>query len=263
MALVGGMAAWQALGIGSGDSGGLQKLKIRYEIENNGAGLILKWRSFYVLFNPNELAYSKTVDWEDRQVADTGYKSKARRLDFRSSSPETLAITLFYDTYEPHDTGTDLRSFAIPADSLGNVPQASDVRVLSEKVADLARIAKELHRPPLCELWWGRAKIFVGVLTSLEQKFTLFMPDGMPVRAELSCTFTEYDTLVRTIRPNELQSSDVAKTVVMQSTDTLPSIAAAEYNDAGLWRLIAKANGILNPRVVKPGTVLIVPPLQP
>jgi nucleoid-associated protein YgaU len=263
MALVSGMAAWQALGIGSGDSGSLQKLEIKYETKNDGKGKILKMDKFHVLFNPNELAYSKSVNWKAKKVADKGFASKAKRLDFRASSPETLSITLFFDTYEPHDSGTDLRSFVIPTNPFTSAPKATDVKVETEKVANLARIDPHLHYPPRCELWWGRYRLFVGVLTNLEQKFTLFVPDGTPVRAELSCTFTELNTLVRNIRTRELESSDVAKTVVVQSTDTLHSIAAAEYNDASLWRLIAKANGILNPRAIKPGTVLIVPPLQP
>jgi nucleoid-associated protein YgaU len=263
MALVSGMAAWQAVGIGSGNSGSLQKLEIQYETKHDGKGKILSKEKFHVLFNPSQVAYSKTVNWESKSVADKGWASKAMRQDFLSSEPETLSITLFFDTYEPHDARSDWHAFVTPTNPFSAAPKATDVKVHTEKVADLARIAPKLHRPPRCELWWGKYRLFVGVLTSLEQQYTLFMSDGTPVRAELSCTFTEFNTLVRNIRTRELQSSDVAKTVVFQSTDTLPSIAALEYNDASLWRIIAQANGILNPRGVKPGTVLIIPPLRP
>ena len=62
MAIVSGMAAWQALGIGSGDNGSLQKLEIKYETKKDKkTGKILKMESFHVLFNPNELAYAKSV----------------------------------------------------------------------------------------------------------------------------------------------------------------------------------------------------------
>ena len=262
MALVSGMPAWQALGIGSGESGSLQKLQIKYETKANAKGKILKRKKFYVLFNPSELAYRKTVKWKPGAVADKGYQSKARRLDFGSSVPETLDLTLFFDTYEPHDSGTDLRSFVVPTNPFTSGPKATDVRKYTENVADLGRISEALHQPPRCELWWGRTELFQGVLTKLRQKFTMFMPDGTPVRAEVACTFTEFNTLVLASRKRELQSSDVAKTVVFQSTDTLHSIAAEEYNDTSQWRLIAKANGILTPRAIKPGTVLILPALR-
>jgi nucleoid-associated protein YgaU len=45
--------------------------------------------------------------------------------------------------------------------------------------------------------------------------------------------------------------------------DTLSSIAAEEYNDAMLWRPLAEANRINNPRVLTPGQVLVVPVLRP
>ena len=77
----------------------------------------------------------------------------------------------------------------------------------------------------------------------------------------LTCTFKEFNTAVDAVRRRELHSADVARTVVFQATDSLASIAAAEYSDPGQWRLIARANGIANPRAVAPGTVLILPPL--
>ena len=41
----------------------------------------------------------------------------------------------------------------------------------------------------------------------------------------------------------------------------LALIAHEEYDDAGEWRRIADANGIMDPREVKPGTVLMLPPI--
>jgi len=44
--------------------------------------------------------------------------------------------------------------------------------------------------------------------------------------------------------------------------DTLNSIAARHYNDPCLWRPIATANGIHNPRRLTPGQVLRIPKLR-
>jgi nucleoid-associated protein YgaU len=43
--------------------------------------------------------------------------------------------------------------------------------------------------------------------------------------------------------------------------DSLPSLAAAEYGDPARWRPIALANGLVNPRLLEPGTELVIPPL--
>lgn len=271
MAVTGGQAAWNALGLGSGGDGSLQKLKIRYEVRSDKKGKILSYDDFDVLFNPNRLVYTRKVKWEPKDVASKGFMQNARQLSFTESQPETLALQLFFDTYEGVETGGVMRNFVMPANPfsqpgaplsmLVGAPRAVDVRDHTEKVAELARIKAALHRSPRCFLSWGRTKLFAGVLTKLTQKFTMFMPDGTPVRATMDCVFTEFNTIHRVMGRDELQSSDVAKTVVMQSTDSLPAIAAAEYNDPAQWRLIAKANGIANPRTVAPGTVLILPPL--
>ena len=39
-------------------------------------------------------------------------------------------------------------------------------------------------------------------------------------------------------------------------------VAEREYGDPDLWRLIAKANKIDNPRSLKPGMELVIPPLE-
>ena len=41
--------------------------------------------------------------------------------------------------------------------------------------------------------------------------------------------------------------------------DALWRIAAEEYGDPAQWRPIAAANNITNPRVLEPGTELIIP----
>ncbi|MFB0563334.1 MAG: LysM peptidoglycan-binding domain-containing protein [Candidatus Lokiarchaeia archaeon] len=54
----------------------------------------------------------------------------------------------------------------------------------------------------------------------------------------------------------------MTKIVVVKSGDTLKRIAAKVYGDPNQWRRIAKANNIVNPRKLKPGTELVIPPLE-
>jgi nucleoid-associated protein YgaU len=116
-------------------------------------------------------------------------------------------------------------------------------------------------RPPFCRLSWGgeAAVFFQGVLQSLEQTFTLFTENGTPVRAKLSCTFMEWWIDYKTLNEQISNSSGNVKTHVVKSGETLSSIADEKCNDPKSWRPIAEANGIDDPRVLTPGTVLIVP----
>jgi nucleoid-associated protein YgaU len=194
---------------------------------------------------------------------------KEYELQFISSEPATLTLELFFDTYEEDRAGVGIGQSIvhnIKGTPLAIFPgarrSALSVTKYTEEVAKLARIDRELHHPPICRIQWGTFPLFEGVLTSLIQKFTLFQADGTPVRATLTCIFKQYTSYQERIRDLDLRSADVPKTHTVRRGDTLSSIAALEYGDPGLWRHIARANQIINPRNLMPGQILQVPKLK-
>jgi hypothetical protein len=251
--------------LGVGGSPSLQKLRISYRKKGQAETYV------EALFNPAEISRSRSITWQRPSSWVFGQSAAAEvvRQEFVSVEAETLSLSLFFDTYEPHEEsggagGFNLRQTATMLAQTGNPfarSAAKDVTSLTRKVARLAEVDRERHRPPICRLSWGKYKhIFTGVLTSLDQQFTMFLPNGTPVRATLNCSFTEYRTRARA-RAEEPHSADVAKVRVVRRGDTLHSLAAQEYNDPALWRHIARANGIVNPRLLPPGTVLTIPKL--
>jgi nucleoid-associated protein YgaU len=230
---------------GAGASGELQRLTITSE----RGGEPVK-----ALFNPSELSSSRSLEWEEPRRSLHGGGDHEGRARFRYVAAETLSIELLFDTYEQ-------RSFGGAMAIGSRQRRAADVRQHTDRLARLAEIVPDLHRPPICALQWGSFDVFRGVLSSLAQRFTMFLEDGTPVRATLDCTFLESATLGRG-RAGELHSADVTKTRQVRRNDTLHSIAAEEYNDPALWRHIATANGIVDPLRVRPGTVLTIPRLR-
>lgn len=222
-------ADWLGVDFGGGE---LERLTITYESAPDDP--------IKALFNPNEISLSRSLQWEQqRQLGLSGEAPSGARARFRYVEAETFSIELFFDTYESR----------------------KDVRRHTEQLAALTVVNRRLHRPPICQLRWGAFDIFTGVLTSLAQRFTLFLEDGTPVRATVSCSFLESVPTGR-VRARELHSADVTKTRQVRRGDTLQSLAAEEYNDPRLWRAIATANSIVNPRQLPPGTVLTIPKLQ-
>jgi len=269
MALSKGKLASDILGVGPG-GGGLEKLEIWYK-----SGKLTE--TIEALFNPSEISVSRSVNWETKKTVasrKSGKKLvKARgakertpvEQKFLSVKPATLQVELFFDTYEPHEDkwslGKIATAFAVPTNPFQSTT-ATDVTVHTRKLTSLAKIQPESHEPPRCVLKWGGMIWFRGVLQDISIKYTMFMPNGTPVRATAGCTFIEAETEAE-YRKGELHSADVAKSRIVRRHDTLHSLAAEEYNDPGLWRHIAKANNIINPRRLKPGDTLIIPPLQP
>jgi nucleoid-associated protein YgaU len=102
---------------------------------------------------------------------------------------------------------------------------------------------------------------FRCVMEQIKQKFTLFSPDGVPLRATLTVTLREYKTLDDQLKQLNLSSPDRTHAHVVEQGDTLDSIANRYYGRPNDWRAIADENSIYDPRRVMPGKVLQVPPL--
>jgi nucleoid-associated protein YgaU len=197
-------------------------------------------REINALFNPEQIGIQKGANWREAPALGRDVSP----AQFTHGEPAVLSLDLFFDTYA---AGHDVRRHTRPIFALTTIEQHGD-----------------LHRPPLCKLRWGRFTLddFEWVLLSLNQRFTLFLPDGTPVRALLSCSFRQWRDAALEARLQNLQSADVVKTRTVRRGDTLSGIAAEVYQDATLWRRIAAANRISNPRRLKPGQVLVIPTLH-
>jgi hypothetical protein len=196
-----------------------------------------------VQFNPPEYTLNKGA--QIAEIAIPGIDSPI--LQFIRGQNEKLTLDLFFDT-------TDL----------GMDEAAVDVRTLTRSIYQLVKIQPKTHAPPRIRFTWGLGLFFKAIVESVQQKFTLFNPLGIPLRATLSVTFREYKTLEEQIAEMNLQSSDHTKRRVVQRGETLSRIAVEEYNDPREWRRIAEANPevVDNPRRLAPGTVLEIPPLD-
>jgi nucleoid-associated protein YgaU len=102
---------------------------------------------------------------------------------------------------------------------------------------------------------------FKCLLESVRQKFTLFSPDGVPLRATLTVTLREYKTLQNQLDELRLSSPDRTHVHVIEEGETLAAVATRYWEKPAGWRELADQNGIDDPRRLTPGTFLTVPPL--
>lgn len=137
------------------------------------------------------------------------------------------------------------------------------MRDYTNKVTNLMKIDTEIQAPPPLKFIWAMEKRepFICVLESATKKFTMFLQDGTPVRARLTLKLKEFKMEFNE-RESTLQSSDKTKVHIIQLGDSLWLIASRFYGNATFWRLIAERNGLKNPRILEPGTKLIIPPLE-
>lgn len=196
-----------------------------------------------VMFNPKELTFSKQNTWKQGQSP----HADNPEFDFGGGGAATLTLQLFFDTYA----------------------ERKDVRkTYTDAIYSLMRVDDALvdpktgkGRPPAVRFQWGQNIGFDAVITSIRQRFTMFLPDdGTPVRAVLDITFSQIkDSL---FYPNQNPTSGGAggeRVYTVKEGDTLTWIAFNEYNDATQWRQIADANNLTEVRRLTPGAKLMIP----
>jgi hypothetical protein len=203
----------------------------------------LKGDKITVLFNPNQYQVSESNQFAEVAIPGVG----APPLQFVRGTARTLSMQLFFDTYDPMDPD--------------KVKPGSDVREYTGEIIKLLEVDSDLHSPPICRFSWA-SFAFVGVLEKADQRFTLFLPDGTPVRATVDVTFKELGQQQEKQAAGKLRSADFAKRYAVRRGDTLSNIAAEEYGDPGLWRPIAEENGLDSPLDIEPGQVLVIPALE-
>lgn len=189
---------------------------------------------FEVKFNPEEYEIGKGNNFAAQNVPGLS----GPLLQFVYGELRTLTMELFFDTYE----------------------QNRDVREDTGKITDLLKINRDLHAPPIVQISWASLQ-FRGVLARAGQKFILFFPDGRPARARIQCTFHEFIDPAREAKEVDRQTANFTKTHIVVEGETLSDIAARLYEDPRLWRPIALANEIANPRALAAGQSLTVPAL--
>jgi hypothetical protein len=208
-----------------------------------------------VQYNPTELSFTKGAQLAE--IAIPGLDSPL--LQFVRGQNETLSMDLFFDSTED-----------------GTGPGATNVTVLTDQIYQLVKIEPDSHAPPICTFLWNsafpgsqlspemgnqRRTSFQCIFESVRHKYTLFSPEGIPLRATLSVTLREYKTLDEQFAQLNLNSPDRTQAHIVQAGETLSAVASKHYRRPGEWRRIAAGNHIADPRRVPPGTFLQIQPL--
>jgi nucleoid-associated protein YgaU len=188
-----------------------------------------------VLFNPQQYSIDKSNQFANMPIP--GRDSPI--IQFVRGESETLSLELFFDTY--------------------TYENSQDVRDYTRQITDLLKIDPEIHAPRICSFAWkvdDKDPYFTGIIEKATTTYTMFLGNGTPVRAKLNVSVREYE------HPQpRLRSPDKTKRRIF-TNDPLWIIAAREYGDPGKWKEIAKANNIIDPLSIEPGSELVIPRLE-
>ncbi len=199
------------------------------------------------LFNPKEYTFSKQNNWKDQPTG-----KNVPQIEFGGGQPATLQMELFFDTY------AQVKSTGTPKDVRKEyTDKIWKLMFVDPKLTDAKN---KKGRPPKVIFSWGQTWLFKAVITSISQKFTMFIADGTPVRATLNVTFRQVEDEGALAKQNPTSGGTGGERLwTVNEGDTLGWIAHQELGDTSRWREIADVNRLTRVRRLRAGTVLVIP----
>lgn len=195
---------------------------------------------YVVMINPESVKHGRTIEYSTEQAADSN-KAAAK---YQNSPAATLSFELVLDC-----TGV--------VDSK-RVDMETEMKRLEVVIY---QYNGNIHRPNFVQISWCKDKLFKGVLTNFETTYTLFKPNGAPLRAKLSLEFEGYTDPYVTAAINGNNSPDMTHLVDVVAGDTLGNLSQRIYDSADFTVQLAQFNGLDKFRQLPTARQLTFPPL--
>jgi hypothetical protein len=195
---------------------------------------------YSLMINPDSIKWQRSVEYNEQQAPDSSSASQK----YKSSPSDKVSFDIVIDCTGIIDSKrTDM---------------AAEINAL-EKI--VFTYNGKIHRPNFVKIQWGQNITFKGVLTSFDTSYTLFKPDGSPVRAKISLSFSQYISPSTVKKLDQLQSPDVSHVVTVVEGITLPQLCQNIWNDDSYYIQVARFNDLNKFRDLKGIENLIFPPI--
>lgn len=193
--------------------------------------------TYTVRVNPEKYTQSFSVVYNQSGAAG----SSNVPLKFDHQRPSTIKFELLFDA-----TG------AIPGSATDLTSE------INSFLGVVWRYQGSIHEPYYLKLYWGDLT-FGARLTDLSLSYTLFRPDGTPLRARGDVTFTSYVDPGTLAKQEKKQSADLTHIRQVVAGDTLPALCGQIYGRPELYPRVARHNRLRHFRSLPPGTHLVFP----
>ncbi len=212
-----------------------------------------------VQFNPESLKVAFS-----NQTA-SGDQRGASALQYVGTGTTKLSFDLWFDVTNPEHVLVDKAEHTLVADPQGQPPKGTappdDVRELTKDVVYFITPDTTKNKgnakdpkfiPPGLRFLWGTFK-FEGIVDSINESLEFFSPEGRPLRAKVSLSLTKQEIQFK-IEPQE--RTPVNPPQQAQAGDTAAGLKGKGTGSPEGWQPMAAANGIENPRLLAPGTLI-------
>ncbi|SFD73763.1 hypothetical protein SAMN05518672_1039 [Chitinophaga sp. CF118] len=198
---------------------------------------------FTIPINPEGYAQSFKIGLDEKSTG--GNQGSAPEYKF--TAPEQLKLDFTLD-----NTGT----------IEGNVLDGTEVKDQVKQLLDTTYYMRsDAHKPAILKIQWGLFT-FDCILATLDINYVLFKPNGDPLRAKVSASFTQYVEPKKRVATEDKHSPDLYRSVRVADGDTLPLLTYKSYGDPALHAQVAWFNELVSVRALKTDQELVFPPVK-
>lgn len=206
-------------------------------------------RMFSTPINPESFTKNFKVSVDTQR----GHGSPGTEVRYKSTAPEELKLEFVLDgTKTMEGYGGDKKDYI-------SKPVELQLQDFLKCTYDMDG---KIHRPRFLIVFWGSEIDFRCVLSNVDINYTLFEPDGRPLRVKITATFLKHKSREELIEENKTASPDLTHYRQVKQGDRLDSMAYNIYNDSKYFLQVAKTNTLTGIRNVKPGTEIYFPPFD-
>lgn len=195
-----------------------------------------KLGELYVQINPESYKLDKAVQFAPRDKLG----NVAHTPGFKRFSPSTLSFDVIFDGTGIIPTGG--KTVAERIDELDNL---------------IYQMVGETREPAYVKIAWGKLT-FQGRLNKADYAYSLFKPDGSPLRAKISLTFTDALS-VEEEQAIKAQKQAQGEYKTFKEGDSLAKMCKDKYGSSSFAGLIANLNSLDSLRDIKAGTQIWFP----
>ena len=178
-----------------------------------------------------------------------GQGNQGTNPDYKGTKPEELKLEFIFD-------GTEVIEGYKYNDDDHSVRTQLDIFMKA-----VYNMNGDIHRPHFLQVQWGKF-MFPCILSNLDLTYTLFKPNGDPLRIKASATFLNYVAQKERVARERKKSPDLTHVRLVKGGDRLDLMTFKLYKHPSFVLQVARANGLSTFREIRPGTELVFPPLD-
>lgn len=152
-------------------------------------------------------------------------------------------------------------SFDLLIDGTGASGQTREVLADIQFLEKVILFDGKAHQPNSLFIIWG-TNIFKGKAVTMKVKYTLFRPNGTPLRAVVTLEFIEHNKLDKLELEMDKHSADLTQKRTVKTNDRLDLICYQVYENSRHYIDVAAANQLTSFRKLPLAGELALPPIE-